>query len=497
MNENAKYKNTRVRSLSIALAVAFALVGALGMACNTQTAASDDGVIEQPATEQGTERGGADNSPAPPPTADNVVAEQTAPALTNVIPFGGVLLTARLTRETVEEGDGAAELIVLRDTATQPTINETVSIRLEVTDPGNALTDSSPVRTLTLAPGEDFKLFEFRLNNDEIAGQTSLVSLRLLANPNSVFYFEGGELRLSLTVEDDDIVDEPPPVIGREPGADDYLVGEDNPFGAFGIDDVSFKGIGDYLESDINIVLVAAGLSFDDLNDYTRQLLADELASELTTEFGALREELARLSDADFVTDSSSADNLFLLPVEICIGDEVRNIGDSDFLNLNKNQTLILVDALIRDMLNWVNDDLRPPYIADALHNQNYTARDFTFTGIDPFLRGIFVDEGVDLDALNRVQVEAARAVLIAPYESVINTLFWYSDIEFAFLQDIAGGLSNSLDLSELVADEITVFIRGENAGTDAELIQQLNRASAIAYLQALADAINDWFDLI
>jgi len=42
------------------------------------------------------------------------------------------------------------------------------------------------------------------LNNDEIAGPNSLVSLRLLANPDSVFYFEDGEQRLLLTVEDDD-----------------------------------------------------------------------------------------------------------------------------------------------------------------------------------------------------------------------------------------------------------------------------------------------------
>jgi len=265
----------------------------------------------------------------------------------------------------------------------------------------------------------------------------------------------------------------------------------DGQFGEFSIDDVSFKGsIGDYFESEIDNALAMAGLRFDDLNDYARELFADEIEPQFMAEFSNVREQLARMRDDDFAADSSSADDILVL--DICIGDEVISVGDSD-IDISRNQALIIVDALIRDMLNWVNDDLRPSNGADALHSQNYTARDFAFRGLDQSLRSIFADEGVDIESLNQSQIEAYRANLRAPFEGAISTLFWYSDIEFAFLQSVAGRLSVAFSLPETIG--FTVLIRGENAGTDSEVLRQLNRTRAIAYLRAFTDAVHNWFD--
>jgi len=300
------------------------------------------------------------------------------------------------------------------------------------------------------------------------------------------------------TAMSDDVVEEQPatpPVIEQDPqqGSDNLPTVNETHFGEFSIDDVSFKGIGSYFESEfLEPAFGSLGLSFDDLNDYTRQLLADELASEVTTSFVTSREELASSSDADFMFNPSDLGTLFDSLVQLCIGDEVISVGDSD-IDISRNQALIIVDALIRDMLNWVNDDLRPSNGADALHSQNYTARDFAFRGLDQSLRSIFADEGVDIESLNQSQIEAYRANLRAPFEGAISTLFWYSDIEFAFLQSVAGRLSVAFSLPETIG--FTVLIRGENAGTDSEVLRQLNRTSAIAYLRAFTDAVDDWFD--
>jgi len=303
------------------------------------------------------------------------------------------------------------------------------------------------------------------------------------------------------TAMSDDVVEEQPatpPVIEQDPqqGSDNLPTVNETHFGEFSIDDVSFKGIGSYFESEfLEPAFGSLGLSFDDLNDYTRQLLADELASEVTTSFVTSREELASSSDADFMFNPSDLGTLFDSLVQLCIGDEVWNNSDSDFFDLNKNQTLIIFDALTRDISNWVNDDIRPPADPTAHYNQNYTPGDFTFRGVDQFLRNVFADEGVNIEALTQLQIEAARAVYLRPYESIMDFLFELSDIDFALLQNVSGELSNSLNLSELIGNQVTVFIRGENAGTDAEVLQQLNRTSTIAYTQAIADAIDDWFD--